>query len=313
MKAILYNKRSRPDRLIYCDIEKPVPSNNEVLVKVHAVSLNAADYRSMQFGIIPARKIFGADISGRVESVGRDVTAFSPGDEVIGDLSDYGFGGLAEYVAAPEQALVAKPSSLSFEEGAALPLAALTALQALRDKGNIQTGQKVLIVGCAGGVGTYAIQLARYFGAHVTGVCSTKNVSQSITLGADNVFDYTGGSFLKKGEKYDIIIGINGNYPLTAYYKSLSPNGVFVMVGGSLLQILRSFLFGWLLSFGSRKMKTLAAKYNKSDLEFLAGLAEKGIIRPVIERFYMLNMTADAMKYMKQGHSRGKVIVKVIQ
>lgn len=313
MKAILYNKRSRPDRLIYCDTDKPVPSDNEVLVKVHAVSLNAADYRSMQFGIIPASKIFGADISGRVESVGKNVTAFSPGDEVIGDLSDYGFGGLAEYVAAPEKALVAKPSSLSFEEGAALPLAALTALQALRDKGNIQKGQRVLIVGCAGGVGTYAIQLARYYGASVTGVCSTKNVNQSITLGADNVFDYTSGKFLNNSEKFDIILGINGNYPLTAYYKSLSPNGVFVMIGGSLVQILRSFLFGWLLSFRSRKMKTHAAKYNKSDLEFLAGLASKKAIRPVIERYYMLNMTADAINYMNQGHSTGKVIVKIIQ
>ena len=179
MKAIVYSKKSYPDKLVYCDVDKPIPGDREVLIKVHSVSLNAADYRSMKMGLIPKRKIFGADIAGRIESVGKNISLFKPGDEVIGDLASYGFGGLAEYVTAPEKALITKPEQISFEDGAALPMAAMTALQALRDKANVHKGQKVLIVGSAGGVGAFAIQLAKYFGAVVTGVCSSKNVQQT--------------------------------------------------------------------------------------------------------------------------------------
>jgi NADPH:quinone reductase-like Zn-dependent oxidoreductase len=311
MKAIVFNKKSYPDKLVYCDVDKPIPNDNEVLIKVHAVSLNAADYRSMKMGLIPKRKIFGADIAGRIESVGKNISLFKPGDEVMGDLASYGFGGLAEYVTAPERALVIKPEQISFEDGATLPMAAMTALQALRDKANIQKGQKVLIVGSSGGVGTFAIQLAKYFEAEVTGVCSSKNVQQTLSLGADYVIDYTKEEFTKKNKRYNILLGINGNYPLIAYKKILTSNGIYVMVGGSLSQVFKSLLFGWILSIGSKKMKSLAAKANKTDLELLAKLLEKGIIKPVIDRRYSLDMTVDAMNYLKQGHSAGKVVINI--
>ncbi|MCX6326451.1 MAG: NAD(P)-dependent alcohol dehydrogenase [Bacteroidia bacterium] len=311
MKAVVYNKKGSPEKLIYCEADKPVPNDNEVLIKVHAVSLNAADYRSMKMGIIPKRKIFGADISGSIESVGKNITLFKPGDEVMGDLASFGFGGLAQYVIAPERALITKPSRISFEEGATLPMAALTALQALRDKGNIQKGHKVLIVGCAGGVGTFAIQLAKYFETEVTGVCSSKNVQQSDSLGADFVIDYTKEDFSKSDKLYNLILGINGNYPLLAYRKCLAPNGIYVMVGGSISQIFKSLLFGWVFSFGPKKMRSVAAKSNRHDLEFLATLLANGKIKPIIDRRYSLDKTADAMNYLSQGHSTGKVIINI--
>jgi NADPH:quinone reductase-like Zn-dependent oxidoreductase len=311
MKAIVYNKKSYPDKLVYCDVDKPVPNDNDVLIKMHSVSLNAADYRSMKMGLIPKRKIFGADIAGRIESVGKNISLFKPGDEVMGDLASYGFGGLAEYVTAPERALIIKPDQVSFEEAATLPMAAMTALQALRDKGNIQKGHKVLIVGSAGGVGTFAIQLAKYFETEVTAVCSSKNVQQTLSLGANNVIDYTKENFSKRDKRYEIILGINGNYPLLAYKKTLTSDGTYVMVGGSLSQIFKSLLFGWVLSFGSKKMKSLTAKANKTDLELLAKLLEKGIIKPVIDRRYSLDKTAEAMDYLKQGHSTGKVVINI--
>jgi NADPH:quinone reductase-like Zn-dependent oxidoreductase len=311
MKAVVYNKKSNPDNLIYCDIDKPVPNDNEILIKVHAVSLNAADYRSMKMGIIPKRKIFGADIAGRVESIGKNISQFKAGDEVMGDLASYGFGGLAEYVTAPERLIILKPEHVKFEEAASLPMAAMTALQALRDKAKIQKGQKVLIVGSAGGVGTFAIQLAKYFEAEVIGVCSSKNVQQTLTLGADNVIDYTTEDITKSELRYDIILGINGNYPLSLYRKSLAPEGIYVMIGGSLSQIFKSLLFGWILSFGSKKMKSVSAKANKTDLVFLAELLEKGIIKPVIDRRYSLDKTTDAINYLKQGHSSGKIVINI--
>jgi NADPH:quinone reductase-like Zn-dependent oxidoreductase len=311
MKAIIYNRKNYPDKLVCCEIDRPLPNDDEVLIKVKTVSLNAADYRSMKMGIIPKRKIFGADISGKIEMVGKNITYFRSGDEVMGDLASFGFGGLAEYTTAPERALIIKPVQVSFEDAATLPMAAMTALQALRDKAIVQKGQKVLIVGSAGGVGTFAIQLAKYFGAEVTGVCSTKNVQQTLSLGADYVIDYTKDEFTKKDKRYDIILGINGNYPLTAYRKTLTSNGTYVMVGGSLSQIFKSLVFGRILSIGSKKMKSLTAKANKTDLELLANLLEKGIIKPVIDRRYSLDRTAEAMNYLKQGHSPGKVVINV--
>jgi len=311
MKAILYNKKGSPEKLSLCEINKPIPKENEVLIRVHAVSLNAADYRSMKMGMIPKRRIFGADIAGCVESVGKNASTFKIGDEIIGDLASYGFGGLAEYVAAPENALVLKPENVSFESAATLPLAAVTALQALRNKGNIQKGQKVLIVGSAGSVGPYAVQLAKYFGAEVTGVCSTKNIKQTLSIGADYAIDYSKEGFLNTKERYNLIIGINGNYPLLAYRRSLTSNGIYVMVGGSLSQIFKSLLFGGILSVGSKKMKSLSAKPNKQDLEFLGSLLENGIIKPVIEQRFTLDKASDAMKYLSQGHSSGKVVINV--
>ncbi len=311
MKAVVYNKKASPEKLIFCDVDKPVPKDDEVLIKIEAVSLNAADYRSMKMGLVPRRKIFGADIAGYVESVGKNTTQFKPGDEVMGDLASFGFGGCAEYVAVPERALVLKPLKASFEEAATLPLAGVTALQALRKKGNVQNDDKVLIVGCAGGVGTYAIQLAKYFDTEVTGVCSSKNVRQSMALGADFVIDYTKQDFQKSDKTYDLILGINGNYSLLGYRKCLAPSGIYVMVGGSLSQIFKSLLFGWLFSFGSKKMLCLAAKPNRTDLEFLTSLLENGKIKPIIDRKYSLKQTADAMNYLSQGHSTGKVIINI--
>jgi len=311
MKAVVYNKKGSPEKLVYCEIDKPVPKDNEVLIKVHAVSLNAADYRSMKMGIIPKRKIFGADVAGSVESAGKNTILFNPGDRVMGDLASFGFGGLAEYVSVPERALVNLPGQVSFEEGATLPLAGITALQALRDKGRIRKGDKVLIVGSAGGVGTYAVQLARYFEAEVSGVCSSKNIQQTISLGADYVIDYTKENFADNSRRYNLILGINGNYPLLAYKKSLTPGGIYVMVGGSLSQIFKSLIFGLFLSFGSKKMTSLSAKANKRDLDFLAELMANSRIKPVIERRYPLDQSAEAMHYLSQGHSSGKVIVMV--
>ena len=311
MKAVVLNKKGQPDRLVYCEVDKPVPVDDEVLVRVHAVSLNAADYRSMKMGMIPKRKIFGADIAGRVESVGKNIREFIPGDEVMGDLASYGFGGLAEYVAAPEGLIIHKPATVTFEDAAAIPMAGVTALQALRDKGGVRKGQKVLIVGSAGGVGTFAVQLAKYFGCKVTGVCSTGNIQQTLSLGADEVIDYTREAFTVEGRKYDLILAVGGNYPLTAYRKALADNGTYVMVGGGLSQIFKSLIFGRFLSLGSRKMKVLAAKANRTDLEFLVKLVEQGAIKPVIERQYALENAAEAMNYLVQGYSGGKVIINI--
>jgi NADPH:quinone reductase-like Zn-dependent oxidoreductase len=311
MKAVLFDKKGSPEKLSLQEIGKPVPGDDEVLIRVHVVSLNAADYRSMKMGIIPKSRIFGADVAGSIESVGKSTTIFKPGDEVMGDLASFGFGGLAEYVTAPERALVLKPGHVSFEEAATLPLAGITALQALRNKGNIQKGEKVLIVGSAGSVGPFAVQIAKYFGAEVTGVCSTKNIDQTLSLGADYVIDYTKENFWKRNEHYDLILAINGNYPLFAYRRMLTSKGRYVMVGGSLSQIFKSLVFGRALSLGSKKMKSLAAKPNKQDLEFLGSLLENGSIKPVIERRYTLEKTADAMNYLSQGHSTGKVIITV--
>ncbi len=311
MKAIVYSKRYSSNKLNYRDVEKPRPNDNEVLIKVVSVSVNAADYRSMKIGMIPKKRIFGAAIAGNVVSVGNNIRKFKPGDEVIGDLSDFGFGGFAEYTVAPEKALVKKPTKMLFEEAATLPVAAATALKALRDKGNIQKGQKVLIVGSAGGVGPFAVQLAKYYDTIVTAVCSTENVNQTSSLGADYIIDYTKENFTKSNERYDLIVAINGNYPLFAYKRILNSNGIYVMVGGGLLQIFKSIFFGWLLSFGTKKMRFLSAKSNSKDLKFVVKLLEDEKIKPIIEKRYPLDKTADAMHYLSEGHAQGKVIIKV--
>jgi len=311
MKAIVYDKKNSPSKLKYCDVDKSVPNDNEVLIKIVSVSINAADYRSMKMRMIPKKRIFGAAVAGLIESVGKNIKLFEPGDEVIGDLSDFGFGGFAEYAVSPEKALVKKPEKMSFEEAASLPVAATTALKALRDKGNIQKGQKVLIVGASGGVGVFAVQLAKYYETIVTAVCSTKNSEQSSSLGADFVIDYTKENFTKSKERYDLIIAINGNYSLFAYRRVLNSNGTYVMVGGGLSQIFKSIFFGWLLSFGRKKMRFLSAKSDPNDLEFVAKLMIDGKIKPVIESQYSLDKTPDAMEYVGKGHVQGKVIVNI--
>lgn len=310
MKAIIYDKKSA-EQLIMQDIDKPIPSENQVLVKVHAASVNAADYRSMKMGLIPKSKIFGADVAGTIEAVGDNVKNYSVGDEVVGDLSAYGFGGFAQYVAADERAFVLKPQSVSFELAASVPMAAVTAYQALI-KGNIQPRQKVLICGAGGGVGTFAVQLAKHFQTEVTTVCSTNNVSIMQQLKADHIINYKTESFTEKDEQYDLILAINGNYSLSDYKKALTSHGTVVIVGGSISQLLKSMLFGKLLFLGSKKLMNLSAKSSTTDLLRILKLIESGDVTPIIDRRYPLDQTAEAVKYIQKGHAQGKVIINII-
>ncbi|HSM25033.1 MAG TPA: NAD(P)-dependent alcohol dehydrogenase [Anaerolineaceae bacterium] len=311
MKAIVFSKNGKPDKLVLQEVDKSMPLDNEVLVRIHAVSVNAADYRSMQLGIVPKKKIFGADVAGVVEAIGKNVTKFRIGDAVFGDLSASGSGGFAEYVAAPESALAIKPSSVSFEDAAAVPMAALTALQALRDLGQIKAGQQVLIYGSGGGVGTFAVQLAKYFGAEVTAVCSAKNVEQSRSLGAEHIIDYLKSDALNGRTKFDVILAINGNRRLIDYKRVLKSNGNFVLAGGAYSQIIRMLLFGKILSIGGKKMRFLEAKPNVKDLEFVIRLIEAGKMKAVIDRQFSLPETSEAVKYLKQGHAQGKVVISI--
>ncbi len=272
MKTIVDDQNHTHYKLRLSEVEKPVPNDSEVLLEVLSTSLNAADYRSMKMGIISRKKIVGSAVSGRIESVGKNIQYFKPGDEVIGDLTDFGFGGLAEFAVAPEKAFTHKPSNVSFEDAATLPVVAITALKALRDKGNIQDGNDVLIVGSTGGVGSYALQLGKCFGANVTAVCSSKNMEQTTSLGADKVIDYTKNDFTKSSVRYDLIVAINGNYPLLGYRRILHSKGIYVMVGGTLTQIFKSIFFGWLLSFRGNKIKNLSAKSDSKDLEYISKL-----------------------------------------
>lgn len=309
MKAVIYDKRSSPV-LVLREVEKPVPADHEVLVKIQAVSVNASDYRSMNLGIIPKHKIFGSDIAGLVEAVGSGSNMLKVGDSVFGDISSCGFGGFAEYVAVPENALTLIPAGISFEKAAAVPMSAITALQALRDKGQVQVGQKVLICGAGGGVGTFAVQLAKYYGAEVTAVCGTRNVGLVKQLGADHVIDYTQEDFTRGAARFDLILAVNGSYSLSAYRRILARQGVCVMVGGALKQVIKFLLFGPLISLGSKKFRSLPARPNPKDLEFVIRLVEQGKIVPVIDRQYALAETAEAVKYLNAGHASGKVILK---
>ncbi len=313
MKAILFDKSETPDRLVMREIDRPACQENEVLVKIVAASINAADYRSMQLGVIPKRKIYGADIAGRVEACGENAHRFKVGDSVFGDLSGCGFGGFAEFVAAPESLLALKPASVSFQQAAATPIAAVTALQALRNLGNIQPGQKVLVFGAGGGVGHFAVQLARYFGSDVTAVCSARSESMIQSLGAEHILDYAKEDVFNHATRFDLILGVNGNRPIYTYKRILAPGGIFVLVGGSYSQVIQGMVFSRLMSMGSKKVKFLAAKPNPQDLEFVIGLVEQGKIRPVIERCYALEEIAHAMHYVRLGHVGGKVVINISQ
>jgi NADPH:quinone reductase-like Zn-dependent oxidoreductase len=324
MKAIVYTKYGAPDVLELKEVEKPTPKDDEVLVKVHAISANAADLhllrgdpfllRLMSGLLKPKNTILGADIAGRVEAVGKNVKEFQPGDEVFGDISACGWGGFAEYVCARENALVLKPACLTFEQAAAVPMAAVTALQGLRDKGPIQPGQKVLINGASGGVGTFAVQIAKSFGAEVTGVCSTRNVDMVLSIGADQVIDYTQADFTQNGQRYDLILAANGYHPISAYKRALSPRGMYVMTGGSGAQMFQAMLLGPLISMtGSKKMGNLLAKPNQKDLVFVKELLEASKVVPVIDRRYPLGETAEAIRYLEEGHARGKVVITIEQ
>ena len=320
MKAIVCTKYGPPEVLQLQEVEKPVPKDNEVSVKVHAASVNPLDWhfmrgepflvRLMVGGLLkPKKKMLGADIAGRVEAVGRNVKQFQPGDEVFGGN---GVGGFAEYVCVTENSLVLKPANISFEEAAAVPIAALTALQGLRDKGQIQPEQKVLINGAGGGVGTFAVQIAKSFGAQVTGVCSTRKLDMVRSIGADQVIDYTGDDFTRNGQRYDLILDAAAYRSISDYKRALSPKGIYVLVGGSMALMFRVMLVGpWLSMTGSKKMRTVMAKINKKDLALMKELLEAGKVIPVIDRRYSLSEVPEAIEYLEEGHAQGKVVITV--
>jgi NADPH:quinone reductase-like Zn-dependent oxidoreductase len=325
MKAIVYTKYGPPDVLHLEDVKKPTLNEDQVLVKVHAASINAGDWhfltadpfpmRLMGAGLFkPKNTILGTDIAGRVEATGRNVKLFRPGDAVFGDVFGLGCGSFAEYVSVPESALALKPSNVSFEEAAAVPVAALTALQGLRDQGHIQPGQKVLINGASGGVGTFAVQIAKAFEAEVTAVCRTRNLEMARSIGADHVIDYTKEDFTQNGRQYDLILAVNGYHPLSAYQRALTPRGVYVFVGGSPAQTIQSLFLAPLMSKSNgRKMTSCMKKTNQKDLLFIRDLMEGGKIRPVIDECYPLSKTAEAFRYFEKGHARGKVVITVTE
>ena len=325
MKAIVYTKYGTPDVLQLKEVEKPAPLDDEVLVEVHTASVNAYDWHFLTADVFlirltgagflkPKNTMLGADIAGRVEAVGRSVKQFQPGDEVFG-MARRSHGGFAEYVCARESSLVLKPDNISFEEAAATPMAALTALQGLRDKGQIQPGQKVLINGASGGVGTFAVQIAKSFGAEVTAVCSTGKLDLARSIGADHVIDYTREDFTKKGQLYDLILVANGDQSIIEYRRALTPTGICVLAGGganSIAQILLDMLLGlWFSKTGEKKIGSFLANVNQEDFEVLKDLLESGKVKPVIDRRYPLQETAAALRYIGEGHAKGKVIITV--
>ncbi len=322
MKAMVYHAYGPPDVLRLEEVPTPVPADDEVLIQTHAASLNAYDWRllradpflvRLQSGWFfkPKYTILGADIAGRVEAVGRNVTQFKPGDEVYGDMAADRNGGFAEYVCARASSVALKPANLSFAEAAAAPMAAVTALQGLRDQGRIQAGKKALINGASGGVGTFAVQIAKALGAEVTGVCSTRNLEMVRSLGADHVIDYTQQDFTQNGQPYDLILAVNGYHPIWDYRRALTPNGVYVMAGGSGAQLFQALLFGpWMSKTGGKQMGALTAHPSQKDLVFMKELLEAGKVVPVIDRRYPLSELPDAIRYLEQEHARGKVVIE---
>ena len=319
MKAIVYTKYGPPDVLQVREVEKPAPQDNQVLVKVHAASANALDWRPFTLTPILVRLIrggllkpkdtsLGADIAGRVEAIGATVTQFQSGDAVFGVAK----GAFAEYACAAENRLALKPANVSFEAAAAVPVAAFTALQGLRDKGRIQPGQKVLIYGASGGVGTFAVQIAKSFGAEVTAVCRTRNVDMVRSIGADHVIDYTTENFTHNGQRYDLIIAANGYHSILDYRRALNPGGICVVLGGSMGQIFQALLLAPLISkIGNKKIVNLLARSNQKDLVVMGELLEAGKVVPVIDRRYPLSEVADAIRYLVEEHARGKVVITV--
>ncbi len=322
MKAIVRRRYGSPEVLELQEIEKPVVKDDHVLVRVHAASLNAGDWHSMRgrpsimrlmgYGLFrPKEIVLGGDLAGRVEAVGRSVTEFRPGDEVFG----MSIRTLAEYVSVRDLGLVAKPANMTFEQAAAVPVAAITALQGLRDKGKIRPGQKVLINGASGGVGTFAVQIAKSFGADVTGVCSPGNVAMVRSIGADRVIDYTREDFTRGGQRYDLIFDVAGNHSSSDCRRVLSPDGTLVLAGQSgrrKVSILPLLLAPMRSRFMRRqKLVTFVAKRSKEDLTLLKELMEAGKITPAIDRQDSLGEVTEAMRYLGGGHARGKVVITV--
>jgi len=322
MKAIVCEEYGSPDVLQLQEIDKPVVNDDGVLVRVRAASANPYDWHFMRgkpyfmrmmIGLLkPKANGLGINLAGQVEAVGKNLTQFHPGDEVFGS----GNGAFAEYVCASEDALVLKPANLTYEQAAAVPAAAFTALQGLRDKGRIQPGQKVLINGASGGVGTFAVQIAKFLGAEVTGVCSTRNVDMVRSIGADQVIDYTHEDFTHGGQRYDLMLDNVGNRPMSECRRVLASNGTYVLVGGPnggrwlgpLARLLKVLV---LSLFVSQKMVPMLTKRNKEDLLVLKELLEAGKVTPVIDRHYKLSEVPEAIRYLEEGHAQGKVVITV--
>jgi NADPH:quinone reductase-like Zn-dependent oxidoreductase len=318
LKAIVYEKYGSPDVLKLKEVEKPSPKDNEVLVKICASSINDGDdslvkgspfIARLSSGLLkPKYTIPGGDVAGIVEAVGRNVTQFKPGDEVFGDLGESGFGAYAEYVSAPENVLALKPINMTFEEAAAVPQYAVVALQCLRDNGQIQQRKKALINGASGGVGTFAVQIAKSYGAEVTGVCSTKNTDLVRSLGADHVIDYTKEDFTQKEQRYDLILDNVVNRPISDYTRALTPNGRYVSVKFNA----SAMILGPLISMtGSKKVSQFMHKPNVKDLVFIKELLETGKVVPVIDRRYLLSEVAEAFREYGERHPSGKVVITV--
>src|ERR687893_2326764 len=326
MKAIVRDTYGSPDVLELTDIDKPEPQDEEVLVRVHAASVNPADWHilrgapyiaRMQFGLRkPKDRVLGCDVAGHVEAVGKNVTMLQPGDEVFGSPFMHGFGAFAECVCVSETLLAPKPATLSFDHAAAVPLAASTALQALRDHGRIEEGHKVLIIGASGGVGTLAVQIAKSFDAKVTGVCSTRNVELVRSLGADHIIDYTKEDFTRSGQNYDLIFQLAGTHSPSECRRALTPKGTLVQISGesdgrwigAVDRIVKALV---LSPFVGQKLASFTVKPNKEDLQFLSQLIEAGKLTPVIDRAYSLSETPEAIRYLEEGHARGKVVIRV--
>jgi NADPH:quinone reductase-like Zn-dependent oxidoreductase len=319
MNAMVYTHHGTPDVLHLQEIAIPIPKDDEVLIRVHATSVNSGDWELLRgtpslftLGgrLKPRFKILGADVAGRVEAVGSAATQFKPGDEVFGDVFESGCGGFAEYVCARETALVSKPASMTFEQAAALPQAGTLALQGLRDRGHVQSGQKVLVNGAGGGMGTFAVQLAKSFGAEVTGVDSTGKLDMMSSIGADHVIDYTHENFTQTGQRYDLILDAVAKRSISSYKRALLPEGVFVMVGGSMALLFKVLLLGPLISMaGRKKIRVLWWKPKSSDLIALRELFEAGKIVPVIDRCYPLVELAKALQRIGDGNAQGKIVI----
>jgi len=318
MKAVVYTRFGSPDVLYLKDVEQPIPKSNEILIKICAASVNAYDWRHvradpfmirlMGAGLFrPKHQILGADIAGTVEAVGSDVKHFQAGDEVFGEGS---YGGFAEYACADEKRFALKPAGITYQEAAAAPMAALTALQGLRDNGMIQAGQKVLINGASGGVGTFAVQIAKIFEAEVTGVCSTTKLDLVQSIGADHVIDYTREDITRNAQKYDLIFDTAAYRPIPDYKRILSSTGMYVLAGGSIARIFQLMI---ITIFRNKNMRIVMADINHNDLLFIKELLEAGKLKSIIDRCYPLQETGQALAYLEQGHACGKVVINIIE
>ncbi len=319
MRAIEYTEYGPPDVLRLVEVPKPAPKDDEVLIRIRAASINALDWRMVAGKPLFARLFtgglrrpkvtrLGVDVSGEVEAIGASVTRFKPGDMVFGACR----GSFAEYGCAREDKLAMKPAGVSFDDAAATPVAGLTALQALRDVAHIKGGQHVLVDGASGGVGTFAVQIARASGADVTAVCSTRNVETARSIGADHVIDYTREDFTQSGQRYDLILAANAYHSIFDYRRSLNPDGIYVIAGGGGAQMLQGMLLGPFLSvIGSKKMRFVMAKVTSSDLDILGELVASGKLAPVIDRRYPLSDVAEAVRYVLEEHARGKIVITV--